>query len=387
MKGIFSRGARFVREGVKKTGARLAAKVCGPRSYPIFGIPCGLTSGIGRDEGVKNPLYPETTLLMHCPKSVEEELYWRFEAILKGMKIPEEGILTLLEGTATSKGGNLSSKGRLVTTFLQPIDGKPPHQHDLFQFSTKRFFPCIYRANHPVVTLAAGWQGAFYHWVFEVLPRLHLAEKGGYRSAKVYAEASCRFQKESLELLGITSDRMINAHEYTAVRSPQLIVPSIPETPTDWACRFLREKILPKTSEGPPLRLYVSRSDASRRRILNEEAVLSFLKKHGFEKAALSGRSFKEQVELFRSAEAVVGPHGAGFSHLVFCQPTTPVLEIFSPAYFNPCYWHVCDRVGLAYHYLFGVGEHSPDSGTSPLDPDIEVDLNKLAASLKLMGI
>lgn len=390
MKGFLSRGTRFVREGLKALSARAAAKTCGARSYPIFGIPCGLTSGIGPNEGIKDSLYPASSLEMCFPKTIDDTFYWRFQAFLNGMKIPEEGVLTLREAIATSKGGNLTSKGELVVTFLQPIDGKPPYQNDLFRFSTKRFFPRIFRADHPVVTLATGWQGAFYHWVFEVLPRLHLAEKAGYLisggKTKVYVEVACPFQKESLELLGITPDQMVNAHEYAAVRTPQLIVPSISETPTVWACHFLREKFFPKLSRRPPLRLYVSRSDASRRRILNEDEVVALLKKYGFEKVELSSRSFKDQAELFHAAEAVVGPHGAGLSHLVFCQPNTPVLEIFSPAYFNPCYWHVCNRVGLAYHYLCGEGEHYPDFVETHLDPDIRVDLTKLEASLKMMG-
>ena len=148
---------------------------------------------------------------MKPPQTVEENLYWRFQAILNGMDLPEEGILELREGTATAKGGNLSLQGRLVTTFLQRIDGKLPHQHDLFKFSTKRFFPKIYRADQPVVSLTAGWQGAFYHWVFEVLPRLHLVEKGGYAPKKIYVESARGFQKQSLELMGITSEQIINA--------------------------------------------------------------------------------------------------------------------------------------------------------------------------------
>ena len=104
-------------------------------------------------------------------------------------------------------------------------------------------------------------------------------------------------------------------------------------------------------------------------------------------KVELSHLSFKEQAEHFLAADVVVGPHGAGFSHLVFCKPQTPVLEIFSPAYVNDCYWHVCDRIGLPYYYLFGEGERYPDGVQPHLDPDIHVDLAKLEASLRLVGI
>ena len=383
-KGMVSRAARFVRDGIKKSAAACAGML-GRRSFTLFGVPAGLTSLEGKSEVTF--FYHPVTLPMRPPKTVDPEIFWNYRQILKGMLLPGEGVLRVRDGIATSKGGNLSSQGKLITTFLQPIDGKPPHKHDLLRFSTKKFFPSLYKSKSPVVTLAAGWQGAFYHWVYEVLPRLHLVEKGGYANAYLYVEAVTPFQKQSLELMGINSSQIIDAHTYSAVQAPELIIPSTPQTPTHWGCDYLRDKIVPQLSKKSPLRLYVSRSDALRRRVLNESQVLALLNRYGFVKVELSALTFKEQAEFFLAAEVVVGPHGAGFSHLVFCQPKTPFLEIFDPAYFNPCYWHVSDRVGLEYHYLFGEGPRFPDGFQTHLDPDITVNLDQLEASLKLMGL
>lgn len=384
-KGVLSRFIRFMRDSAKKSATLCAGKLLGRRSFSLLGIPSGLVSVERKDDVTF--LYPAETLPLSVPKTIESELFWNYRQILKGMPVPAEGLLEVKGGIATSKGGNLSSRGKLITTFLQPIDGKPPHQNDLLRFSTKKFFPSVYTSQKPVITLAAGWQGAFYHWVYEVLPRLHLAEKGGFTEESVYVEAATSFQRESLELMGINHSRIINAHTYSAVQAPQLIVPSIPETPTFWSCEYLRRKMIPKLSQKPPLRLYVSRKDASRRRIVNEEPVFDLLKRYGFVRVELSSLTFKEQAEYFLAAQAVVGPHGAGFSHIVFCQPKTPFLEIFSPAYFNPCYWHVSNRVGLEYYYQFGDGERYPDGFQTKLDPDIVVNLDQLQASLELMGL
>ena len=382
-KGIGSKATRLVRDGIKKGCAGLAATSFRSRSYPVFGIPSGLTSS-----QIISPieLYPSGEMDFLPPRTLDSPLYWRFrEALEKKKRFQEAGFFTLSQATATSFGGNLTEKGKLVTTFLQPIDGKPPHQHDLFRFSTKRFFPRIYQSPKPVVTLAAGWQGAFYHWMYEVLPRIHLVEKGGHPLDCVFAAQIEPFQKESLELLGLPEKSIINANAYDAITAPSLVVPSIPNMPTKWGCDFLRERLLPKLDTLPRKRLYVSRRDAGRRRVENEEEVFELLKRYGFERAELGKLPFKDQLELFRSAEIVIGPHGAGFSHLVFCDPGTPFLEFFHPGYVNVCYWYLCNIMNHPYYYLFGEGERYPDYFDPHIDPDMRIDVVKLEKILKRM--
>jgi len=381
-KGIASKLARVVREGVKKGCAGLAKGSLGSRSYPVFGVPCGLTGG----EISPKEIYPSTEMELQPPKTIDPTFFWRYrDALEKKGSSQSAGLFALSKATATALGGNLTKKGKLVTTYLHPVDGKPHHRHDLFRFSTKRFFPRIYRSEKPVITLAAGWQDAFYHWMYEVLPRIHLAEKGGHSLDTVFAATGAGFQKESLELMGLSSEAIVDANTYDAISAPHIIVPSTPIMPTKWGCAFLRERLIPKLKCLPRKRYYVSRRDATRRRIENEEEVYGLLKEHGFERIELSNLPFKEQMELFHSAEMIVGPHGAGFSHLVFCEPGTPFLEFFHPGYVNICYWYLANLMDHPYYYLFGEGERYPDNFDPHIDPDITVDLKKLDATLKLM--
>lgn len=68
----------------------------------------------------------------------------------------------------------------------------------------------------------------------------------------------------------------------------------------------------------------------------------------------LESLSVAEQVSLMVGAKAVVAAHGAGLTNLVFCQPHTKVIEIFSPQYVPSCYWSLSDRLDLNYYYLEG---------------------------------
>ena len=52
------------------------------------------------------------------------------------------------------------------------------------------------------------------------------------------------------------------------------------------------------------------------------------MKNNGFKIVKLSELSFEEQVMTFRNADTIVGLHGAGFANLVFCTPSTKIVEI-----------------------------------------------------------
>jgi hypothetical protein len=82
---------------------------------------------------------------------------------------------------------------------------------------------------------------------------------------------------------------------------------------------------------GPPLRLFVSRRDALKRRLVNEAEILPVLAPLGFRPVALAELPLPRQFALMRAAEAVIGPHGAGFTHLAL-HPGAPRLgEVLHP--------------------------------------------------------
>jgi hypothetical protein len=96
-------------------------------------------------------------------------------------------------------------------------------------------------------------------------------------------------------------------------------------------------------------RLYVSRRDASRRRVVNETDLLRPLLARGFEIVSLDGRSFADQVDLFRSAAVVVAPHGAGLTNLLFTGAGTRVLELQERGAERPHFRRLAAAVGAEY--------------------------------------
>lgn len=180
-----------------------------------------------------------------------------------------------------------------------------------------------------------GGDNNYCHWLLRYLSRLLFIENNtmiGSLPFLINKELK-NFQKESLLLLGIPENRLIKISSEETVRCKELIVPFSPRiTPETLilACNWIRLKFgdLFCRDKEAAKRLYVSREDAERRHITNENEVWMLLQNLGFEKVIPGQLSFKEQIEIFSSAKAVVGAHGAGLTNLVFCPPKTTVIEL-----------------------------------------------------------
>jgi glycosyl transferase family 61 len=219
------------------------------------------------------------------------------------------------------------------------------------------------------IIVQPGWGRAYYHWMFEVLPRVHLVQASPHR-VDMYALHSCkeRFQVETLRMLGVKPDEILELTEPTRIRSSRLVVTPVLEAVAPlWVCNFLRRLFFGSepVAVEQRRRLYISRAGAKRGRpVANEREIEKVLSSRGFETVRLEELSVREQAELFASAEVVVGPHGAGFANLVFCQPGAKIVEFFNRSYVHPLYWMLSNRLELQY-LAFIAGEKGPRSWSS----------------------
>lgn len=99
-------------------------------------------------------------------------------------------------------------------------------------------------------------------------------------------------------------------------------------------------------------RLYLTRSDTKKRRIANERELRPLLGEHGFDIVAPGTLPFRDQVALFRSATAVAGPHGAGFTNNLFAPKSARVLEIFPADKVKNTYFLLAHSLGQSYRGL-----------------------------------
>ena len=207
---------------------------------------------------------------------------------------------------------------------------------------TTRFIKTITGGVLSILT-GAGGNYNYWHWLFDVLPRIFLYEK--FYSLKKLEKILVpglqeKFQIQTLTSLGINKEKIINANNFRHVKAQELFatthptISNIDKIPS-WVVNFLRERYIKKKKKIKKKfnKIYIDRSDSKSnvknfRKIINEKEIINFLITKGFKVIKLSKFSFLEQVYIFNNAKYIVGLHGAGFANLVFCKKNTNILEI-----------------------------------------------------------
>jgi capsular polysaccharide biosynthesis protein len=214
------------------------------------------------------------------------------------------------------------------------------------------------------LVLASTGGDTYFHWITDVLPRLGLARRGGYDPASfdwvLVNGLTHPFQKETLKHLGISENCCLSFHKTElAYEMKEALLPSLPGVPgvvSPETIEFL-QSTFPKKKVGTGRKLFIGRGGAKHRALIHEGKIAAMLSERGFESVKCEKLSVQEQVNIFGSAEVVVGAHGAALTNLVFCRPGTQVVELFSPAYVNPCYRDLCVAAGLRHAAVIGNGE------------------------------
>lgn len=234
-------------------------------------------------------------------------------------------------------------------------------------------------------------QAHFFHFLFDRLPRLHylLTRFDTANTAFVVLtnENPPGFQRDLYRFLEARHRNLkfVAIPERERWRLPMLYLiddmQPVRRTfmPPDVA-QFIRDLAVHGYGievEPPNRRIYISRSDTRKRRIVNEAEIWQNFERRGFEKVAAAKLSFHDQVALFAEADMVAGPHGAGFSNLVFAPAGTKVLEISNLERVKSVYFLLTKALGQ--HYVPAIGGKGDRNEWFRADPAaVEAALEKL---------
>jgi len=238
--------------------------------------------------------------------------------------------------------------------------GQPPE----FNWTMRRvWMPSTSFLKGRSLILAATGGESYYHWMMDVIPRIELAKKNGFKLESfdhfVVNGITKPFQQETLQALGIHLEKCrVFGKSKKGYLCEEVILPSMPGpmglTPPE-IVDFLRSSFSDGPKNGAEL-VFVGRGKGDRRPLVEAEKIWAGLQKLGFAQIEPERMSVAEQVRAFRSARVVVGAHGAALANLAFCRPGTYVIELFSPRYVNPCYRNLALAAGLLHGAVIGNG-------------------------------
>ena len=270
-------------------------------------------------------------------------------------------------------------------------------------YLSESLFPQIYlRGPH----ILLGGAENYYHWWIDFLPRMGVIQD----MAKVMPELNDfpiivldslnKGQLAALEKIGITADRLVHLPVGHTIKCDDLIVPHLLGRPmaasglpdwmkpmvNDWGINWVRETYADwrQPKPGTPKRIFISRANSAFRRCINEDEVYAIAQRYGFTTLQNENLSFADQMAVYAGAEMVMGPHGAGFTNLLFAPETATVIEMFPKHRAPPFYREMCGQLGQRYIKFDGpitrlLPKMSVDFGDFYIDPaDVERVLSGL---------
>jgi tetratricopeptide (TPR) repeat protein len=238
------------------------------------------------------------------------------------------------------------------------------------------------------------------HFLLDHLTRVEVYRKTRGNDIRFLLSGRFRYYDEIIQLTGLETSLIRTEAERVSARAELLLVSSnISESfhhpahlCAEWALDFLRTRLPKAPSQEGDRKIFISRTDARGRRLLNERDLSGLLRDRGFELVTLSGRSVREQIELFSSASHIIGTHGAGLTNQLFSPSGTRVLELLPPLVATGDYWILSSRLGHAYSCLiaedpeyprpdYGTWDHRPEYGRR----DIIVPAERLMKAIDAM--
>ena len=204
--------------------------------------------------------------------------------------------------------------------------------------------------DEPAMILACTWDAAFYHFLYDVLGKLAVAELHGITPADhaVYFNAVHPWQINALRLLGVIPRPLAGGIVH---RFKHGVIPTYPPSPGHETARFLRRLRNPAADHLPGRKLFVSRRANCRGRLLENETEIfgRCFQPRGYERIDPGTLSFDDQRTLFSAATHIAGPHGAAFSLLCLGRLPLSVIELHSPHYHAACFRNAANALGVRY--------------------------------------
>lgn len=231
----------------------------------------------------------------------------------------------------------LKSAGKILFPFLHHNFAHAESRYKSLLLTAATVEPPSALPNNLVINLIGGHYN-FYHFMTNFLCRAYY-----YRESienfdncmfvvmrdmpPVYYDFLCR--------VGVPRERMVSISAARYTRLPSVIAAGLPHyfdegLQTDIAAfSWLRERLgVNRVNNQRRERLFLSRSRAVHRRVLNEDALAEIAVRRGFVRIYPEDYTLDELLALLSRAETLITPYGAGATNSLLCPSDCTIIEL-----------------------------------------------------------
>ena len=211
------------------------------------------------------------------------------------------------------------------------------------------------------ISLMSPWPENYYHFVFDVLPKLCVLDDNGLLDpSQHYLVADVLFESRFFKS-AIRHGRLASL-EFRAVSTPlrtdDLVVPDT--TPVDADVAASMRSLLGVADMMPVAehsKIFLTRGEHRGRTLRSMGALRAEWEQLGYRTVDVDGLTFSEQVSMFRGASHIAAIHGACLANLVWCEPGAVVVTELVPTVDSgefDCFQRLCADLAIPLYRVFG---------------------------------
>lgn len=202
---------------------------------------------------------------------------------------------------------------------------------------------------------------AFYHWIAETLPRIHLLtllHPGGVAIALPGILSEVPYVRETLALFPEVKATFLSKSRVSRFEKLNWVSPmGKPYQFNPLLMRQVRKRFaMLLASENRPgwRRTYISRAKANRRVVTNEKDLEAVLARLGFQTHYMETLTLREQMTICSESEILIGLHGAGLANMLFLPRGSLVIEMRRDNGSPSCFFRMAHALSIDYKPFYG---------------------------------
>lgn len=199
----------------------------------------------------------------------------------------------------------------------------------------------------------------YFHWLTDALQRIQAANKylEEYPVLLLPGFENFSYIKKSLNILGIDSYTLESDEVYLV---EELILSERVSPAGNYRKNLINdisnnfvEKNKKIKSENSINKIWITRQNAEKRRILNFNEIEPILENYNFKIIHFENLSFEDQIGIANNCTVMGGVHGAGLTNMIFMNKNSRVIEVRSKGdSSNNCFFSLASDMEHDYFYF-----------------------------------